>query len=386
MRVTFRAFLVLYIAMYAAFGVASPFMPAFLVARGLPAEELGALLAAGVGVRMLSGPLAGRIGDVTHAHRLVLGVCAALSALVVLAYLPARGSAALLVVSLLLAATLAPITSLADALALSAAATERHAGFDYGWVRGAGSAAFVVGVLFSGQAVQRFGLGAIVWSQAILLALAAVAAGFVPDRTGRLRRPTSGARVTAVLALFRSTLFRRVIFVAVLVLGSHAMHDAFAVIRWRNAGIGAAGVSVLWSESVVAEVLVFFVLGPSILRRFSAPFALAAAAAAGMLRWAVVAATTEIGALAVVQPLHGLTFALLHLACMHLLRIVVPRGLEATAQAIYGTVAVGGATALLTFASGALYSRFDGRGFWAMAALCAASLPVTWTLRRAGLR
>ena len=82
-----------------------------------------------------------------------------------------------------------------------------------------------------------------------------------------------------------------------------------------------------------------------------------------------------------VQPLHGATFALLHLACMRLLRVIVPQGLEATAQAIYGTVAVGGATALVTLASGALYARFDAGGFWAMAALCAASLPVTWAIR-----
>src|SRR5437764_479652 len=64
---TVRAFLLLYIAMYAAFGVASPFMPAFLVARGLPSEGLGLLLGIGIGVRMLCAPLAGRVGDATHA-------------------------------------------------------------------------------------------------------------------------------------------------------------------------------------------------------------------------------------------------------------------------------------------------------------------------------
>jgi len=41
------------------------------------------------------------------------------------------------------------------------------------------------------------------------------------------------------------------------------------------------------------------------------------------------------------QPLHGLTFALLHLACMRLLAENVPQQLAATAQAIYGTSASG---------------------------------------------
>lgn len=389
-RVTVRAFLVLYIAIYAAYGVASPFLPAFLLARGLPAEHLGLLLGVGIGVRMLSAPVAGRMGDATHAHRLVLGLCAALSALVALAYLGARGPWALVAVSVVDYAALAPIGSLADALALSASASEKESGrgFEYGWVRGAGSAAFVVGVLCSGQAVKALGLGAIVVEQAILLVFAAAAAGFIPDRTGqRARDPANaGARASAVLTLLRAPLFVRVILVAALVLGSHAMHDGFAVIWWRESGIDPAVVSVLWSESVVAEVLVFFVVGPRLLARFSPPFALAVAAIAGVVRWTVAALTSHVGALALVQPLHGLTFALLHLSCMRMFQFIVPQGLEATAQAIYGTVAVGGATALLSFASGALYARFEAHGFFAMAALCAASLPVTWTLRRAPSR
>ena len=53
------------------------------------------------------------------------------------------------------------------------------------------------------------------------------------------------------------------------------------------------------------------------------------------------AQSTEVMALALVQPLHGITFALLHLACMRVLARTVPQGLEGTAQAIYGTVGMG---------------------------------------------
>jgi PPP family 3-phenylpropionic acid transporter len=86
-------------------------------------------------------------------------------------------------------------------------------------------------------------------------------------------------------------------------------------------------------------------------------------------------------ALALIEPLHGLTFALLHLTCMRLLAQCVPRHLEATALTIYGTVGIGVATALLTLACGPIFERFGAHGFWAMAALCAASLPLTLTLR-----
>jgi PPP family 3-phenylpropionic acid transporter len=382
---TLTRFILLYATMYAAFGVASPFLPAFMSARGLPPEQLGLVLGAGTAVRLLTAPLAGRIGDLTQALRVVLVVCTALAASVTLAYLSAHGFWILIVVSLLHAASLAPITVLADALALGSAfppPSSGRRGFEYGWVRGSASAAFIVGTLLSGQAVSAFGLDLIVSLQALLLGAAALAAMLVPElihqrMAGVVRAPAGG-----VLILLRLPLFRNLVVVAALILGSHAMHDAFAVIRWSAAGISPATASVLWSESVAAEVLVFFVIGPTAVTRLTPAGAAAIAALAGMLRWAVTAQTTDVIALALVQPLHGITFALLHLACMRLIARTVPQGLEGTAQAIYGTVGIGAATALLTLVSGALYARLGAQGFWIMTALCALAFPLTWKLRQ----
>jgi PPP family 3-phenylpropionic acid transporter len=382
---TLTRFLWLYALMYAAFGVASPFFPAFVSSRGLPPEQLGVMLSAGTAVRLLTAPLAGRIGDVSQSLRGVLVVCTGLAALVTLAYLAAYGWWILLGVSLLHAAALAPTTVLADALALGAASSSPSSGrrgFEYGWVRGAGSAAFIVGTLVAGQAVSAFGLDLIVWLQAVLLGATAFAANRVPElihaRTADAVRTPAGA----IILLLRLPLFRHLILVAALVLGSHAMHDAFAVIRWRASGISPATVSVLWSESVAAEVLMFFVIGPALVTRLTEAGAVAIAALAGTLRWAVMAQTTDVLALALVQPLHGITFALLHLACMRLIARTVPPGLEGTAQAIYGTVGVGAASALLTLVSGVLYARWGAQGFWVMAALSALAVPVTWKLRQ----
>jgi MFS transporter, PPP family, 3-phenylpropionic acid transporter len=382
-------FILLYAAMYAAFGVASPFLPAFMTERGLPAEQLGLVLAAGTAMRLISAPIAGRVGDLLQALRAVLVITTAMAAIVTFGYLPAHGFWALLALSLLHAAALAPVTIVADALALGAASPPPGSagkGFEYGWVRGTGSAAFIAGTLLAGQALSARGLDVIVWLQATLLGAAAFAAIFVPElvreRTiAAVRSPSGG-----VALLLRIAPFRNLVVVAALILGSHAMHDAFAVIRWSAAGISPTTASVLWSESVAAEVLVFFVIGPAMVTWLTPAGALALAALAGMLRWAVMAQTTEVVALALVQPLHGITFALLHLACMRLISRVVPPGLEGTAQAIYGTVGIGAATALLTLASGTLYARFGAQGFWVMGALCAIALPLTWKLRGAGAR
>src|SRR5512145_1090175 len=92
-------FILLYAAMYAAFGVASPFLPAFLSARGLAPEQLGLVLGAGTAVRLFTSPLAGRIGDLIQGLRLVLIVCIALAAAVTVGYLTADGFWILLGVS-----------------------------------------------------------------------------------------------------------------------------------------------------------------------------------------------------------------------------------------------------------------------------------------------
>lgn len=377
-------FLLLYVLMYAAFGVASPFWPRFFESRGLSPEQLGLLFAAGTAIRLISGPIAGRIADRLQALRAVLAVFAAGAAAVALGLLPAQGFWLLLLISMCHAAALAPITTLADALALRAATPgdERPKPFEYGWVRGAGSAAFIAGTLVAGQVVAAAGLASIVALHATLLVAAACVALLIP-RPGDavvVASATDPAPRGNVHTLLQVPAFRRVLLLAALVLGSHAMHDSFAVIRWNTAGVGPAAASVLWSESVAAEVVVFFFLGPLLLDRFGPAAAAALAACAGILRWTVMALSSDVLALALVQPLHGLTFALLHLSCMRIIGTAVPPHLAATAQALYA-VGAGATTALLTLASGSLYAQLGARGFLVMALLCGLALPVALRLR-----
>ena len=387
-RTALPRFLVLYAAIYAAFGVKSPYLPALLADHGLEPEAIGLVLAAGTAVRLAAGPAAGRLADRLDAARMVLAGSAAGGAVVVLGYLPAYGLWPLFLIGVIHAAMLAPIAPLADTLALATAAPARLGGwtgrgFDYGWLRGAGSAAFILGSVLSGQAIARLGIGVIVGLNAALLAVTALGAARAPKLPPRpmpLAVPARHER-GGIGALLRLKLFRRVLLAAALILGSHAMHDGFAVIRWGAAGIGPDVAGLLWSEQVAAEVLVFLFLGRRLLEWLGTAGAAVLAAAAGVVRWAVMAQTVWVPAIAMIEPLHGLSFALLHLACMRLLAEIVPPRLAATALTLYGTVAIGAATALLTLASGPLYARLGAQGFWAMAALCAMALPIAWTLR-----
>jgi PPP family 3-phenylpropionic acid transporter len=330
-------------------------------------------------VRLAAGPLVGMLADRLGSLRLMLATCAALAAGTAAALLLANAFWSLFFVALVQAAALAPTTSIADALSVNAAKPQ-IAGkpFEYGWIRGSASAAFVLGTLIIGQLISHDDLTPIIWMNVALLVAAAGATALVPSVTTQPEPHTSGSPVVAELhGLLGISRFRILIIVSALVYGSHAMHDAFAVIRWSDAGMSTSVISVLWSEAVAAEVLVFFLIGPALLDRFGARAAAALAAAAGIIRWSIEGVTTSVLLLSILQPLHGLTFALLHLACMRIMGTLVPPRSSATAQTFYA-FGSGLATAALTLLSGTLYAKYGGASFFAMAVLCGVALPFAW--------
>jgi MFS transporter, PPP family, 3-phenylpropionic acid transporter len=371
------AYIVLYSSMYAAFGVSSPFWPKFFETKGLTSQQIGFILAASMLVRLASGPLVGRLADTLGSLRAVLAGCAVLAAGIASTFTLASTFLFLLTIALLQGAVLAPITSIADALAVNVAKPQ-VAGkpFEYGWIRGTASAAFILGTLAIGQFISRTDLTPIIWMNAVLLAATACATSLVPSPRSKshLSRSTDLIGVHGLLSISR---FRVLLAVAALVYGSHAMHDAFSVIRWSDAGIGTSTISILWSEAVASEVVVFFLVGPALVRQFGARGAATLAATAGLLRWSVVGMTNSVLVLSILQPLHGLTFALLHLACMRMIADLVPVNLSATGQGLYA-FASGLVTTALTLLSGTLYARYAGASFFAMAVLCGVAVPIAW--------
>ncbi len=224
--------------LFAAFGVASPFLPGLLLQDGLSPGAIGVVLAAGTAIRLLAGPFGGQLADRTGQAPAVLTGFTAAAAVVALGYAPARGLPLLLLVSVAHAAMLAPVTPITDALTLGSSLDKP--GFEYGWVRGMGSAAFIVGTLLSAQLVGWLGLGIILWLNAGLLTAAACLGWRVPNRAaGATPSVKTPAHLGSIQTLLGIPVFVRLMIVAALIGGSHALHDGFEVIRWRAAGLTA---------------------------------------------------------------------------------------------------------------------------------------------------
>jgi PPP family 3-phenylpropionic acid transporter len=173
--------------LYCSFGFSSPFLPAFLTARGIGSEWLGFLLGVGTALRLLSAPIVGRLADVFGAFRLELALFSIAAAVASVLYLPAYNFWLLALVNLAQAAMLAPLAPLADALALSwsrSTARNKAGAIEYGWVRGVGSAAFIAGVLVAGQSAGAWGLTSVLWLTAAGLFATALSTRFAPDLAG----------------------------------------------------------------------------------------------------------------------------------------------------------------------------------------------------------
>lgn len=396
LRTAWRAglpgFLLLFAALYGGYGALSPFLPAFLKDRGFSPQEIATFLAAALSIRLIAGPLAGRHADRHHAVRRVLVIALGVSGGVSVALFAEHGFWPLLAIGLVLAASTAPLAPLADTLALAAAEGARA--FEYGWVRAAGSAAFIAATVLTGYLVGAHGSASGLLVAGASFGIAALIGAGIRQHEARedevgppdaaptsLRVGLHGRAGAEFRELAANPRFRRLVLAAALVIGAHAMHDTFAMIAWREAGIDARIAGWLWSESVAAEIIVFLWAGPRLLARLGPARAIELAALAGMVRWAVQGQTSALPALIGIQCLHGLTFALLHLACLAVIEQAVPERIRATALTVYGNLALGLASALLTLAAGTLYAGLGLHAFWVMSALSLAAVPVAMSLR-----
>lgn len=366
-------FALLFVTQFAAVGVMLPFIPPLMAAAGLGPGEVATILAIGGAVRLVSGPMGGRLADALGQPRGVMAAGAAIAGCAAMLYGMAGGFAGVLVANLLFAVAFACVVPLGDAMALRASRTE---GWDYGRVRAVGSAAFIAMAGAAGWVAERAGAASVAWLLAGVLFAAAVAALMLPRGDVPARRP--GGAFRAVLAL---PAFRRVLVVSALIQGSHAAYYAFGSIHWAQSGVAPSVIGLLWAWSVVAEVALF-AWGRPLADRLGARGLALVAAGAGLLRWGITAETIDLPALAVAQALHALTFGAMHLATMRVMQQAIPAAVAGTAQTLLAA-GIGAVMMAGTLAAGWGYAAIGPAVFWGMAGMCglAAALVAAGAMR-----
>lgn len=359
-------------ASFVSTGVYLPFFPLWLQSKALPPTVIGIVVAIPIIVRILvSAPLLILADRSFGARRLLL--CSHLGQIAGFPLLlMVDSSAAIIAIVALVAVAQAAVIPANDLVVTNA--VQRQRGLNYGWIRGGGSVAFFLANIAAGYLVGGFGAGVVIVALTLIpiLGISATRSAVpreMPD--GQIgaddrQRPASPG-LPKVLWL--------ILIAAALTQGTHGALNAFASIHWSSQGFPDYTIGYLWAAGVVAEILVFFMLGQAVGRHSGVGLILVGSAAAAV-RFTVMSLNPSLGLTFVLQAMHSLSFGATHLGTMAALAAFAPLHARGRAQGVYGSLAAL-VMALSTVASGAIYREAGAAVFAAMAPLGAIGFILT---------
>ncbi|CAI1882800.1 3-phenylpropionate MFS transporter [Serratia proteamaculans] len=353
-----------YFTYFFSYGIFLPFWGVWLKGEGIPPETIGILLGAGLVARFLGSLLiAPRVKDPSHLVT-ALRLLALLTLAFAIGFCFGNGWGWLMLVIAGFNLFFSPLVPLTDALA---GTWQKQITLDYGRVRLWGSLAFVIGSALTGQMVSVWGHNAILYS--LIISILAMLLGMMlkPSVMPQGEARTHSEADRSLWEMLKEGPVWRFLLCVTLLQGAHAGYYSFGSIYWQEAGYSASTIGYLWSLGVVAEVIIF-ASSNFLFRRWNARNLLLLSACCGILRWGLMASSTELGWLLVIQILHCGTFTVCHLAAMRF--IAARKGPEVIRlQAVYSALAMGGGIAIMTVIAGFLFEYLQGGVFWVMAAV-----------------
>ena len=358
-----------YFTYFFSYGIFLPFWGVWLKGEGIAPETIGMLLGAGLVARFLGSLLiAPRVKDPSHLVS-ALRLLALLTLAFAVGFCFGNGWGWLMLVIAGFNLFFSPLVPLTDALA---ATWQKQIRMDYGRVRLWGSLAFVIGSALTGQLVAVWDHNAILYS--LIFSVLAMLLGMLlkPSVMPQGEARTHSGTERSLWALLKEGPVWRFLLCVTLLQGAHAGYYSFGSIYWQEAGYSASTIGYLWSLGVVAEVIIF-ASSNVLFRRWNARNLLLLSACCGVLRWSLMAYSTELGWLLLIQILHCGTFTVCHLAAMRF--IAARQGQEVIQlQAVYSALAMGGGIAVMTVIAGFLFEHWQGGVFWVMAAVAVPAL------------
>ncbi len=372
-----------YAAIFIGTGVSSPYLPVWFAERGLSGAQIGLILSLPMMARAFTAPLLAVWADSFKLRRTALAFLAlGVTALYALLVLPG-GFAWWLVVWFAASSMFTTLSPLTDVIVLRRA---RLDGFNFGWPRGIGSAAFIVGNIGMGALLTRHSSDLVLVWMVAAVGLTALAARFLlpPDPVHEAGEGAAFSdRMAGLGGLLRDPVFMTAVVSAGLIQSAHAFYYSFSTLAWKQQGIPEATTGVLWAVGVAVEIAFLWFMEPW-RRRVGPRNLLVLGGAAAVLRWTALAFSPPLWILFPLQALHFLSYAATFLASLQLVeQLSTPRNASA-AQALNSALSGGVLAGLATMASGPLFDHFGARGYLLMSAMCVVG--VAGALRLYGLR
>ncbi|MCW8333834.1 3-phenylpropionate MFS transporter [Vibrio paucivorans] len=353
-----------FVGFFFAYGVYLPFWALWFEEQGVSATDIGVLVGIGFATRCVANMvLTPRIHRVEHLMPALRWLSFAALLFVGFHFFTGGSFWMMALATVLFNLCCGPIVPLSDAMANYYARLKM---LDYGRTRLWGSIAFIGGSTVVGFLVAQYGTNMILYT-AMAGVLFSLLVGMRNTNPMPVTEQQDEAERPKLSKLLREWPVVKFLALVALIQGSHAAYYSFSSIYWKGAGYSEDIIGYLWSLGVVAEVAVF-ALSKRLFSGWSLRALFVAAAIGVMARWGLTASTTAIAALVMIQLLHGVTFAMAHIAAIQYIQSSESHKMVAL-QALYNAIPLGAFIALMTTLSGWGYENWGANVFWAMAVM-----------------
>jgi MFS transporter, PPP family, 3-phenylpropionic acid transporter len=351
-----------YFCWFAALGFYIPYTGLYYRAAGLDLAQIGLLVALPGLLQIIATPLWGLVADGLQIHRVLLPLAVAGTLLPVLLTGRTGSFDLLLALVAILALFTAPVTPLADSATLALLGDQRSR---YGALRVWGAVGWGLSTLAAGTLVQRLGLTIIFPSYALIGALAVLVALYLP----RASLPRVDLR-SAALTMARDIRWVRFLACIFLIGCCNAIINGFLALYLQDLGAGGEQIGLAIAIASISELPVL-VFAPLVLRRWGARPLLICAGLLYALRAGIYVLAPSLGWALAAQVLHGPCFAALWTGGVDEAQRLAPKGMEVTAQSLFGTMFFGVATAIASVIAGWIYRDFSSGALFSIGSLVA---------------
>jgi MFS transporter, PPP family, 3-phenylpropionic acid transporter len=351
-------------------GMQLPFLPLWLEAKGLSHAQIASILASMLIARAMAQPMMSWLADHFQNRHTVIRLCTA-SALTAMAFLSQQEGFAAIQFTLLLSTFLfAPVFPLVESFSVDASSALN---LDYGRLRLWASLSFLGGSLFAGILLTMLPASSAIFLIIGGYILAVLAVLTLPPEVPRHHFDESELAQTSTRKLFFASPFTIMILAVSAAMASHALLNGFSSVHWTNLRFNTFAISVFWSCSVLAEVLLF-AFSNRVVAWLGVDRLILIGITGGIIRWTGMAFASSAWAFVPLSVMHVLSFAMTHLGVMHYIRSSVPLRRRNTAQGLYSAISSGVFMAASTYMSGPLFERYGSEAFLLMSAISTVAL------------
>jgi MFS transporter, PPP family, 3-phenylpropionic acid transporter len=326
---------------YAMYAIVAPYFQIFLYGKGLSPSVTGTIIGIWE-VSGIAGPLfLGALVDRTGKFRTVLLFSTLISSTILFAMLFSQSLFLIFLLSALFGFVFKPIMSINDSMISHNLPDPEH---DYGHVRGAGSIGFVAVLIFF-EITGVFDSptpSTIAWGTLILGSLYVISLLFIPPAKHR----TTSGRISGGWVHEKNTEKRKIttqyiILITAVFLGRFGFSSYYSFFSiYLQEEMQVANIGLFWMIAVGAEIFPILFAGKIICRtgRF---IAILLGLGAMVIRLSVYSFTNSLVLVGVTQLLHGLTFGLLHAACISFINAKINPENKTFAMSLYMSIAWG---------------------------------------------